>query len=354
MKGIDPYTLFDEDEVINETSSVTPDRQSSEMLGIDPFTLFDEEDETAATIEDSSAGIKDYARAAGQGLSFGLSDEAEAGYKAGISKLKEVHPALGLIVDALPKHFTLPLVTPYGMTTSQYDENVKEIRDELSAARESDPLKMMAAEVGGALSTGGLGGVRVLASKPVQKGAEWIGKKATSKMAPGGAAEGFTKKITGGAAKLSTVGALGAAESGLYGFGIGEDPKDRLTKAASLAAVGAPISVALGAGGAAISRLIGALPKTKYVISPDTTKTKDLIEFDDIIATRKMLSGDKSKKDIGSFVITGDPTRILKLPEVGKGQTIKMKNDILGNLGALGPGLFNTILHSHTNRDYTE
>jgi hypothetical protein len=322
-----------EQPVIQEPETVTSDE------------LFPEE-------EERSAGIKDYARAAGQGLTFGLGDEAEAGYKAAISKLREIHPALGSIVDALPKAITLPLVTPYGMTTPQYDENVKEIRDELSAARESDPLKMMGAEIAGGLITGGAGGAKVLASKGVQKTGDVMGKMAAAipnviaKQAPGGKHISNTlDSIASGVAKL---GILGGGESALYGVGTGEDAEDRLNRGISLGIEGAAIGGILGAPGQMISRGIGALPKTNYKIIPGIYEDVTTLPLESITHRGP------SKKDIGSFLLTGDPTRIIKLPEADKSITFKMANDVLGNLGAFGVAGASPYVHSDANRDYNK
>jgi hypothetical protein len=141
-----------------------------------------------------SSGLGAAVRTAGQGLTFGFGDEIEAGLRTGF----------GLMGD--------------------YDEAVKDVRDDIDIFRRNNPEAALALEIGGGLLTGGAGGARALASA--------AGRKIASKIGTAG-----------------TAGLVGAGEGALAGFGAGDGD---LNKRLEGAGAGALFGGAIGAGAPAL------------------------------------------------------------------------------------------------------
>ena len=134
--------------------------------------------------------------AVGQGAALGFGDEIEAGLRTGF----------GLLGD--------------------YDETVKDVRDQIKGFRDENPATALAAEIGGGLLTGGVGGARAAGTA--------LGRKAISKFGAPAFAAG-----------------IGAGEGAIAGIGAGETAGER--------AVGGAIGGTIGGvAGAAVPALVGA------------------------------------------------------------------------------------------------
>lgn len=142
--------------------------------------------------------------ALGQGLLLGFGDEIEAGLRTGF----------GLLGD--------------------YDKTVGSVRENVKDFAEENPMTALAAEIGGGLVTGGIGGARAAGTA--------IGRKVLEKAGTAGLA-----------------GAVGATEGAIAGAGAGEGVGGRLAGAAvggTLGgAVGAAAPAVLGAAGRGINRI---------------------------------------------------------------------------------------------------
>lgn len=124
--------------------------------------------------DDDDGYLANLARTAlGQGVLLGFGDEVEAGLRTGF----------GLLGD--------------------YDKTVSDVRGQLKDFRAENPATALAAEIGGGLVTGGLGGARAAGTA--------LGRKILAK---------------GGAAGLA--GTIGAGEGAIAGIGAGEDAASRL------------------------------------------------------------------------------------------------------------------------------
>ena len=124
----------------------------------------------------------------GQGLLLGFGDEIEAGLRTGF----------GLLGD--------------------YDKTVGTVRENVRDFAEENPLTALAAEIGGGLVTGGVGGARAAGTA--------LGRKVLEKAGTAGLA-----------------GAVGATEGAIAGAGAGEGLEGRLAGAA----VGGTLGGAVGA-----------------------------------------------------------------------------------------------------------
>jgi hypothetical protein len=148
--------------------------------------------------EDDDGYAANLARTAlGQGALLGFGDEVEAGLRTGF----------GLLGD--------------------YDKTVADVRDQLKDFRDENPMTALAAEIGGGLVTGGLGGARAAGTA--------VGRKVLEKAGTTGFAAG-----------------IGATEGAIAGIGSGEDAASR--------AAGGLVGLGLGGGlGAAAPAAIGAV-----------------------------------------------------------------------------------------------
>lgn len=134
--------------------------------------------------------------AVGQGAALGFGDEIEAGLRTGF----------GLLGD--------------------YDETVKDVRDQIKGFRDENPATALAAEIGGGLLTGGVGGAKAAGTA--------FGRNVISKFGAPAFAAG-----------------IGAGEGAVAGIGAGETAGER--------AVGGAIGGTIGGvAGAAVPALVGA------------------------------------------------------------------------------------------------
>lgn len=170
--------------------------------------------------KDDDGYVANLARTAlGQGALLGFGDEVEAGLRTGF----------GLLGD--------------------YDETVKDVRGQVKSFADENPATALAAEIGGGLVTGGLGGARAAGTA--------LGRKILAK---------------GGTAGLA--GAIGAGEGAIAGAGAGEGAGGRL----SGALVGGTLGGALGASApAAINAVKSGVGRIKSGVSDKAAQsTADL------------------------------------------------------------------------------
>lgn len=145
--------------------------------------------------EDDGYNVSGLLRTLGQGAGLGFGDEIEAGLRTGF----------GLLGD--------------------YDKTVGDVRADIKDFARENPMTALAAEIGGGLVTGGIGGARAAGSA--------LGRKAIAKF---------------GAPAFA--GGVGATEGAIAGVGAGEDTASRI----SGGLVGGTLG---GAGGAALPAAIG-------------------------------------------------------------------------------------------------
>lgn len=137
----------------------------------------------------------DIARAAGQGLTLGFSDEMEAA----------VRSAFG---------------------DKPYSEIVKEVRGDIENFRETAPIAAYGAEILGSMLTGGVGTARAVGTT--------VGREAMKRAG-----------ITEAGESIVRAGTAGAAEGAVYGAGTGETIGERIGGAA----IGAPLGGVTAAAG---------------------------------------------------------------------------------------------------------
>ena len=149
--------------------------------------------------------IKDFTRAAGQGISFGFGDEIEA-----------------FVTSALDSN-------------ASYADTLKEVRNKINDFRRRNPGVAYGTEIAGAI-------IPSIAAAFIPGGqaltASTVGRVGQAAKALGLGKKGQT------IAKSSAVGAGG---SGLYGFGTGEGLEDSIKSAGTSAAVGAVLNPAIQA-----------------------------------------------------------------------------------------------------------
>ncbi len=174
-----PFDVFD-------TASLQRQPQQPQQQA-NPFDQFDEE---------PTGNLSALAQGAGQGVTFGFSDEIEGGARAAY--------------DA---------VTTGQSFNDAYDARLQAARDRLRRARESNPVAFYSGEIGSALLVPG--------------GAARLGVTTAARAARAG----LMARTAAGAAS-------GAAYGGIYGFGTGEG-ENRLSNAANGAQYGAMFGAAL-------------------------------------------------------------------------------------------------------------
>lgn len=162
-------------------------------------------------MDDQSGGDTELGntRAALQGVSFGLGDEAVAGLVASARK------AAG---DERP-------------FSDIYNDVATNERDQIETYRKQKPVQAFLSEGAGALLTGGAAGARLLGAKGIARLPKW----------------------------LSTAG-IGALEGGVYGAGAAK-PGERLKEGAKTAAIAGVLTPPLAAVGAVAANLLGDLGK---------------------------------------------------------------------------------------------
>jgi len=150
----------------------------------------------------------------GQGMTFGLADELQAG------------------LFALPRYIGNEIRGKEGGLGGAYDQLLEEQRANLQAAQEQYPITSTGLEIAGALGTGVAGAGTKLGKA--------IGSATLKGLAP--AAASTAGKLGNVATKALVGGATGAASSGLYGYGTGEGGAgNRLSAAKDYAGIGASI-----------------------------------------------------------------------------------------------------------------
>lgn len=154
--------------------------------------------------EDDGYNVSGLLRTLGQGAGLGFGDEIEAGLRTGF----------GLLGD--------------------YDETVGDVRADIKDFARENPMTALAAEIGGGLVTGGIGGARAAGSA--------LGRKAISKFGAPAFAAG-----------------IGAGEGAIAGIGAGEDTASRISGGvvggALGGAVGAALPAAIGVGKGVVNRV---------------------------------------------------------------------------------------------------
>ena len=184
-----------------------------------PFDRFDQQqpqqanpfDQFDTPQQEATGNLSALAQGAGQGITFGFSDEIEGGARAAY--------------DA---------VTTGQSFNDAYEARLAAARERLRRARESNPVAFYSGEIGSALLVPG--------------GAARLGVATAARAARGG----LMARTAAGAAS-------GAAYGGLYGFGTGEGVDGRLSGATTGAQYGAAFGAALPAAadfaGAALRRV---------------------------------------------------------------------------------------------------
>lgn len=154
----------------------------------------------------------------GQGATFGLADEMQAG------------------LFALPRYIGNEIRGKEGGLGGAYNELLESQRANLQAAQEQYPVASTGLEVAGALGTGVAGAGTKLGRA--------IGSATLKGLTP--AAASTAGKLGNVATKALVGGATGAASSGLYGYGTGEGGAgDRLSAAKDYAGLGATVGAGI-------------------------------------------------------------------------------------------------------------
>lgn len=269
-------------------------------------------------------GIGDYARQLGQGATFNLADEAEAGVRSVFGQ-------------------------PYGETLEGIRASNKKFEQEL-------PLQSLGLQLGGGLLTGGAG--------------------ATTKA---GMALARSLRTGNTLARVAKGAGTGAASGGMYGFGAGEGD-DRLDSAGQGALIGGLAGGAIPAAGSAVSSLKNtALPKVEQSIAP---LAKTALEKYNIPLTRAQLGTSKIAKTVESAIekvpfsgaegfrikqqkafnkaisktIGEDADQLTSeiinkayektgklFDDALKGRTVKISDDVLNQIGALEDDAINSL-----------
>lgn len=203
-----------------------------------------------------------------QGATFGLGDE----FSAGITALPQY---LGNVIGRN--------INPNAESKSLagiYDKNLQDERDTLQYAQEQAPIASLAANVVGAVATGGLS----------------AGSKGTTAIAN-------SLRTGGTGARIAKAGALGATSGGLYGFNSGEgDASNRLDNAATNAAYGGAIGAAIPAAGAAIkgvkSAVTPAIDEGLREVGQLARKYKIPVSLDQLSSSRAIKNVQKISQEI--------------------------------------------------------
>ena len=185
-----------------------------------------------------------------KGATMSLSDEAMGGIGAISSKFLNIFKDLtGMGPGLAPSGITGEDMSMQDMYTGTRDI----ARRDEEAFAERNPNTALAAEIGGTLMTGGLGGAKVLGSQAIKQAPKAI--------------------------QALAVPAVFAAEGATYGFGEGEGMEDSLSKAgtgaATSAIVGPVINKALKYG---IKKIATPFAKVKREASQASTTLDDLKE----------------------------------------------------------------------------
>lgn len=209
--------------------------------------IFAEEPQGPSIADRVGAGIM----GVGQGLTFGLADEATAGFGTGMKAI-----ATGAIETANALGADLPSPYAGAGVGNVYESELQQQRDRMAQAAEQTPVEYYGGQV-----VGGIGGALATAgTAPATALANWAGRGNLALRAAKGAA-------------------TGAASGAAYGFGAGEGgAENRLESAKDAALVGAVVGGAAPVVANTVGRGIRKL--TDKVASKMATSSGEIVRSD--------------------------------------------------------------------------
>lgn len=211
----------------------------------------------------------------GQGMTFGLADEMQAG------------------LFALPRYIGNEIIGKEGGLGGAYNELLESQRANLQAAQEQYPITSTGLEIAGALGTGVAGAGTKLGKA--------IGSATLKGLAP--AAASTAGKLGNVATKALIGGATGAASSGLYGYGTGEGGAgNRLSAAKDYASLGATVGAGIPLATSGLGAVaLAATPKIDEglrEVGKLAQKYKIPLSLEQLTSSRALKTFQKNSQDL--------------------------------------------------------